>query len=189
MSNGRLARQIAFIVEADKLKTILRRTPLADASRLENSAEHSWHMALAAMTLAEYAPADIDQRRVLELITVHDLVEVYAGDTFAYDLEAHATKAQRERDAAERLFGLLPGDQAVYFRECWDEFEAGGTREARYANALDRFQALLLNMSSGGGSWKTHDVRREDVLRRMAPVERDLPELWPFVVDVVERFL
>jgi len=184
----RLARQIAFIVEADKLKTILRRTPLADASRLENSAEHSWHMALAAMTLAEYAPPDVDMRRVLELITVHDLVEVYAGDTFAYDPEAHATKAQRERDAAERLFGMLPGDQAVYFRECWDEFEAVGTREARYANALDRFQALLLNMSSGGGSWKTHRVNREDVLRRMAPVERETPELWPFVVDVVERF-
>jgi len=190
MSTDRLSRQIAFIVEADKLKAIERRTPLTDNSRQENSAEHSWHMALAAMTLAEYAPAAVDLRRVLELVTVHDLVEIYAGDTFAYDpnASAHASKAQRERDAAERLFGMLPADQAVYFRECWDEFEAAATREARYANALDRFQALLLNMSSGGGSWKTHHVKREDVLRRMAPVERETPELWPFVVDVVERF-
>jgi putative hydrolase of HD superfamily len=188
MSNDRLAQQIAFIIEADKLKTILRRTPLTDGSRPENSAEHSWHLALAAMTLAEYAPADLDLRRVLELLTVHDLVEIDAGDTFAYDPAGHETKSQRERDAAERIFGMLPADQAAQFRACWEEFEARETIEAKYANALDRFQALLLNMMSGGGSWLAHDIRREDVMRRMAPVQTALPELWPFIVDVVDRF-
>jgi len=188
MSNDRLARQIAFIVEADKLKTVLRRTPLTDGSRPENSAEHSWHLALAAMTLAEYAPPEADLRRVLELVTVHDIVEVYAGDTFAYDQEASATKAEREREAAERIFGLLPGDQAMYFRECWEEFEARETVDAKYANALDRLQALLQNMKAGGGSWQAHGVRREDVVRRMEPIHTSLPELWPFIVEVVDRF-
>src|SRR4051794_25549492 len=131
MSGDRLSQQLAFIVEADKLKGIIRRTPLTDGSRLENSAEHSWHLSLAAMTLAEYAPAGLDLRRVLELLTVHDLVEIDAGDTFAYDTAGHETKAQRERDAAARIFGLLPADQALRLRECWDEFEMRETAEAK----------------------------------------------------------
>ena len=188
MSDERLARQVAFLTEADKLKTILRRTPITDGSRPENSAEHSWHLVLAAMTLAEYAPPDVDLRRVLELVTVHDLVEIDAGDTFAYDAAAYETKAAREFAAAERIFGLLPPDQASWFRACWDEFETNQTIEATYANALDRLQALLQNMKSGGGSWREHGITRADVLRRMAPVERELPELWQFVLDVVNRF-
>jgi putative hydrolase of HD superfamily len=188
VSDYRLARQIAFLAEADRLKTILRRTPLTDGSRPENSAEHSWHLVLAAMTLAEYAPAGLHLARVLELLTVHDLVEIDAGDTFAYDIAGNETKAAREQAGAERIFGLLPPDQAAWFRACWDEFEANHTGEAMYANALDRFQALLLNMKSGGGSWRSHRISRADVLRRMAPVEKTLPELWPFVVGVVDRF-
>ena len=188
MSDSRLARQIAFLVEADKLKSILRRTPLADGSRPENSAEHSWHLVLAAMTLTEYAPADLNIARVFELLAVHDLVEIDAGDTFAYDAAAYETKAAREIAAAERIFGLLPPDQAGYFRACWDEFEAHQTVEAKYANALDRFQALLQNVTSGGGSWRSYSVTRADVLKRMAPVERELPELWQFVLDVLDRF-
>jgi len=188
MADDRLARQIAFLTEADKLKTVLRRTPLTDSSRLENSAEHSWHLVLAAMTLAEYSPADVDVRRVLELVTVHDLVEIDAGDTFAYDAAAYETKAQRELAAAERIFGLLPADQRDYFSGCWQEFEGQDTPESKYANALDRLQALLQNLGSGGGSWKSHGITRSDVLRRMAPVETALPGLWPFVLDVVDRF-
>ena len=188
MSDERLAQQVAFLTEADKLKTILRRTPITDGSRPENSAEHSWHLVLAAMTLAEYAPPDVGLRRVLELVTVHDLVEIDAGDTFAYDAAAYETKAARELAAAERIFGLLPADQASWFRACWDEFETNLTIEAKYANALDRLQALLQNMKSGGGSWREHGITRTDVLRRMAPVERELPELWQFVLDVVNRF-
>ena len=188
MSDDRLTRQVAFLTEADKLKTILRRTPITDGSRPENSAEHSWHLVLAAMTLTEYAPPGVHLPRVLELLTLHDLVEIDAGDTFAYDAAAYETKAARELAAAERIFGLLPTDQAAWFRACWDEFEANDTLEAKYANALDRFQALLLNVQSGGGSWRSHRISRADVLRRMAPVEQTLPELWPFVVGVVDRF-
>lgn len=187
MSDDRLAQQIAFLIQADRLKTILRRTPLSDNSRLENSAEHSWHLALAALSLGEYAPAGVDVGRVLQLVVVHDLVEIDAGDTFAYDPEAHVTKEERERAAADRLFGLLPPDQCATFRALWDEFEAHATSEARFANALDRFQALLLNSQSGGGSWATHRVRRSQVLTRMAPVHSALPLLWPYVLDVIDR--
>lgn len=188
MPEERLARQIAFLVEADKLKSILRRTLLADGSRPENSAEHSWHLALAAMTLREYAPAALDIARVFELLAVHDLVEIDAGDTFAYDAAAYATKAARELAAAERIFGMLPAGQAEYVRACWDEFEDHRTAEAKYANALDRVQALMQNMMSGGGSWRSHRVTRADILRRMAPVEADLPQLWTFVVNVIDQF-
>jgi putative hydrolase of HD superfamily len=184
---GRLARQVAFLVEADKLKTILRRTPLADASRLENSAEHSWHLSLAAMVLAEYAPPGVNVGRVLELVTVHDLVEVDAGDTFAYDPEHALTKSDREQVAADRIFGLLPSEQGARVRALWEEFEEHETPEARFANALDRVQALMLNYRSGGGSWTVHGVKRSQVLARMAPVEAALPAMWPYVLDVIGR--
>ena len=188
MSDDRLARQIAFLVEADRLKTVLRRTPLTDDSRPENSAEHSWHLALAAMTLAEWAPPGIDLQRVLELVVVHDLVEIDAGDTFAYDVAANHSKAAREQAAADRIFGLLPEEQAVRVRGLWDEFEAQATAESRYANALDRLQALLQNMQAGGGSWAAYGITRTQVYARMRPVETALPEVWPFVESVIARF-
>jgi len=188
MANDRLARQIAFIVEADKLKAVLRRNPLTYGSRLENSAEHCWHLALTAMALVEYAPPGVDLLRVLELIAVHDLVEIDAGDTFAYDVAGHDTKHERERLAAERIFGLLPPEQARELRARWDEFEEVTTPESRYANALDRLQPLLQNMQADGGSWRAHHVTRAAVLRRMAPIEAALPDVWSFVLDVVERF-
>jgi putative hydrolase of HD superfamily len=182
----RLAEQIAFLVEADKLKSILRRTPLADGSRLENSAEHSWHLALTAMVLAEYAPEGVNLPRVLELVTIHDLVEIDAGDTFAYDVSGLETKTARELAAAERIFELLPPEQARRIRELWDEFEEHKTAESRYANALDRFQALLLNSRARGGSWATHHVSRSQVIRRMAPVEQAMPDVWPYVLAVID---
>jgi putative hydrolase of HD superfamily len=188
MQDDRIARQMAFLVEADKLKTIIRRTPLTDNSRLENSAEHSWHLAVAALALREHAPAGLDLGRVLELVAIHDLVEIDAGDTFAYDLAAHATKTERERAAANRIFSLLPPDQGVRLHELWVEFEAERTPESRYANALDRLQALLQNMQAGGGSWTAHRVTRPQVLARMAPVQSALPGVWPFVLDVIDRF-
>ncbi len=188
MENDRLTRQVTFLVEADKLKTVIRRTPLTDNSRLENSAEHSWHLALAALTLCEHAPAGLDLLRVLELVALHDLVEIDAGDTFAYDAEAFQTKAEREAAAAARLFGMLPEEQAARFHRLWEEFEAQLTPESRFANAIDRLQALLQNMEAGGGSWSAHGVTRGQVLARMAPVRTAIPDVWPFVVAVIDRF-
>ena len=188
MPADRLTRQIAFLVEADRLKSVIRRTSLIDGSRLENSAEHSWHLALAAIILREYAAAPVDLVRVLELVVVHDLVEIDAGDAFAYDAAAQSIRAQREEAAADRLFGLLPPEQAAYVRDLWEEFEARQTIESQFANALDRLQPLLQNASSDGGSWRTHDLTRADVLRRMAPVETAMPAIWPTVVEIVDAF-
>jgi putative hydrolase of HD superfamily len=184
----RLARQIAFLVEADRLKSVIRRTPLVDVSRLENSAEHSWHLVLVIMVMREYGPPHIDWTRVMEMVAVHDLVEIDAGDVSAYDVEALAAKAQREQVAADRIFGLLPPDQQHYFRQLWDEFEAHATTEARFANAVDRLQPLIQNAHASGGSWRGQTLVRARVLGRMAPIEKSLPDVWPYVLDVVESF-
>jgi putative hydrolase of HD superfamily len=183
----RLARQVRFALEADRLKGVLRRTRLLDGSRQENSAEHSWHLALLALVLADAAPAGVDQARVLRMLLVHDLVELDAGDTFAYDAEANLGREAREQRAAERIFGLLPPEQGAGLRALWDEFEAGTTAEARFAVSLDRFQPLLLNFYGGGGSWLEHGVTRAQVLLRMAPIEHGAPALWPVVREAVER--
>src|SRR5688572_28080227 len=186
--NERLRRQIAFLVEADKLKSVVRRTPLVDVSRLENSAEHSWHLVLVIMVLREYGPRDVDWMRVMEMVAVHDLVEIDAGDVSAYDVDAFAAKAMREQAAADRIFGLLPTDQQSHFRELWDEFEAHATPAARFANAVDRLQPLLQNAHSGGGSWCGQSLMRAQILQRMAPIEGSLPDVWPHVLDVIESF-
>ena len=185
---NRLGRQLAFLVEADKLKQVIRRTPLVDTSRLENSAEHSWHMILTAMVVSEHVCGALDLPHAIELMAVHDLVEIDAGDTFAYDLDAQKSKAEREEAAAERLFGLLPPDQASRFHALWEEFEAQTTAEARFAHAIDRLQPFLQNAHSGGGSWGQHHVTREQVLRRMAPIETTLPDVWPIVADLIQQF-
>ena len=188
MIDDRLGRQVAFLIEADKLKAVMRRTTLVDRSRGENSAEHSWHLLLAAMVLRDHLATPCDLLRVLELLVVHDLVEIDAGDTFAYDRSAHATKAARETVAADRIFGLLPPEQAGRFRALWEEFEAAESIEARFANAVDRVQPLLQNAFSGGGSWGTHNVTRAQVLARMAPIEASLPTVWPLVLEIVDAF-
>ena len=187
-AEDRLARQLEFLRDADRLKSVERRTRLIDRSRHENSAEHSWHLALMALTLGEYAEPGTDLARVVELLVVHDLVEIDAGDTFAYDVAAYVGKDERERLAAERLFGQLPPDVGTRLRLAWDEFEAGATREARFANALDRLQGLLLNDARGdGGTWTEHRVSRAAVLRRMEPIRDAAPALWAFAVRAVER--
>lgn len=186
MPDSRLSRQIEFLAELDKLKHVLRRTMVIGESRLENSAEHSWHLGVMAALLSEYAPAGVDLERTMTMLLVHDVVEIDAGDTFVFDAAAMADKEEREVRAAERIFGLLPADQAERLRALWDEFEAGATPEARFANALDRFHALLQNVHNGGGTWKRHGVGRDQVLERMEPIRDGAPALWPYVVAAVD---
>jgi len=183
---NRLAQQIAFIVEIDKLKRILRQTLLTDASRQENSAEHSWHIALMAIVLAEYAPAGVNLFHAIKLLLLHDLVEIDAGDTFCYDVQSNENKVMREAQAANRLFGLLPEDQGGELRNLWEEFEAQRTGEARFATALDRLQPFLHNQHTKGGTWQIHGITREQVQRRMQPIEEGAPVLWSFVEKVIE---
>ena len=182
---SRLDRQLAFLVEADRLKNVLRQTTLCDASRRENSAEHSWHLALMAAVLAEHADPGTDVSRAMRMLVVHDLVEIDAGDTFAYDANANVGREERERRAADRIFGMLPAGQAAELRALWDEFEARETPESRFAVALDRLQPLLSNHHSKGGSWVAHGVTRAQVLRRMQPIREALPGVWPMVESIV----
>ncbi|MCB1033742.1 MAG: HD domain-containing protein [Acidobacteria bacterium] len=169
-TSSRLAEQLRFVHEVDRLKSVLRRTRITDGTRHENSAEHSWHLALMVLVLEEHGPPGLDLLRVLRMVLVHDVVEIDAGDTFAYDAQGKGDQAERERLAAERLFGLLPGDQASFLRQAWDEFEARETPEARFAHAVDRLQPLLLNLANEGYSWRQHGVRHHQVLERMAPI-------------------
>lgn len=182
-----LERRVRFALEADRLKGVLRRTRLVDGSRHENSAEHSWHLALLAVLLADTAAPGVDHARVIRMLLVHDVVEVEAGDTFAFDVAGNLDREAREQAAAARLFGILPADEGGELRALWEEFEAGESDDARFAVALDRFQPLLLNYHGGGGSWREHGITRAQVLRRMAPIERGAPALWPMVLDVIGR--
>jgi putative hydrolase of HD superfamily len=181
----RLDAQIGFIIEIDKLKQVMRRTQIMDGSRHENSAEHSWHLALMAITLGEHAPAPLNLGRVIRMLVVHDLVEIDAGDTFAFDAEGHLTKTEREQAAADRIFGLLPDDQRDDIRELWEEFEAVETAEARYALAIDRLEPLLCNLNNGGGTWRQYGITRTAVLKRMDPIREGAPGVWPYVVSAV----
>lgn len=182
---NRVELQLHFLVEADRLKGVLRQTLLCDGSRRENSAEHSWHLALMATVLAEHAVPPVNAPRVIRMLLVHDIVEIDAGDTFAYDQGANTGREAREQQAADRIFGMLPDPQGRELRALWDEFERGNTADARAAVALDRLQPLLNNHNTGGGSWRTHGVRRGQVLTRMEPIRVALPALWPTVESIV----
>ncbi|BAZ27174.1 HD superfamily hydrolase [Kalymmatonema gypsitolerans NIES-4073] len=186
MTISRLTQQIQFIIEIDQLKQVLRQTLLNDGSRRENSAEHSWHLAMMVIVLAEYAPQGVHLLNAIKMVLIHDLVEIDAGDTFCYDVQGNESKAQREAQAALRLFGLLPADQASELRSLWEEFEAQETPTAKFAAALDRIQPLLHNQQNKGGTWLIHNITRDQVMKRMAPVETGAPELWLFVQQVIE---
>jgi putative hydrolase of HD superfamily len=181
----RLTRQLTFVLELDRLKRILRQTVLLDESRQENSAEHSWHLAMMVVVLHEYAAEPVDLARVLKMVLVHDVVEIDAGDTFCYDAEANLDKEEREHRAAERIFGLLPEEQARELRELWLEFEARETPEARFAAALDRLQPMMHNYHTAGSSWQRHGISKRQVLHRNSPMEEGAPELWRYA----ERFI
>jgi putative hydrolase of HD superfamily len=183
---NRLDQQLSFVLEIDKLKTILRQTLLTDSSRRENSAEHSWHLAIMSLLLTEYATAPVDTLRVIKMLLVHDLIEIDVGDTFAYDVAGNADRAEREQRCAERIFGMLPEEQGRELSALWEEFDAFQTPESKYANALDRLQPLLHNSRTEGGTWRIHSVARDQVYRRMEPIRIALPELWPVVTRIIE---
>ncbi|WP_027482497.1 HD domain-containing protein [Deinococcus pimensis] len=188
MLTDHLTRQFAFVTEIDRLKSVLRQTDLIDGSRRENTAEHSWHVCVLAMALHEHAEAprpDLD--RVLRMLLLHDVVEIDAGDTFAYDTVGYEDKAEREAAAARRLFGLLPVEQGTAWRALWEEFEAGVTPEARFANAVDRLLPVVQNFAAGGGSWTRHGVARSQVLRRVEPVRDVSGTLWAYVAALLDR--
>jgi putative hydrolases of HD superfamily len=187
---ARLVRQIEFIVECDKLKDIFRQTINTQSRRPENDAEHSWHLCLCVVILAEHANApQLDVLRVLKMIIVHDLVEIDAGDTFAYDTNAMADQHAREAVAAERIFGLLPPDQAAEFRGLWDEFEEKQTPESKFATAVDRFQPMLLNCRSEGAAWKRHSITHDRVLARNRVIADGCPELWRYAERMLEEIV
>jgi len=174
----RFDRQIRFILEIDKLKTILRRTYLMNVDRAENTAEHSWHLAIMAILLAEHANEPVDVARVVKMVLVHDIVEIDAGDTYFYDAAAGLDKSEREHAAADRIFGLLPTDQGMEMRALWDEFEDGTSADARFALALDRFIPQLHNYYTQGRSWAEHGITADRVLERNACIADGSARLW-----------
>jgi putative hydrolase of HD superfamily len=184
----RLERQIDFLREIDKLKGVVRQTWLMDQSRRENDAEHSWHLAVMAVLLAEYAAEPgIDLLRVVKMILVHDLVEIDAGDTFAYDDIGAQDKEFRERLAANRIFRILPPDQAAEILALWEEFESRQTPEARYAAALDRFQPILHNYYTQGKAWRQHGVACEQVIAHNRHMAEGAPLLWKCVEELIRN--
>jgi putative hydrolase of HD superfamily len=183
-----LDSQLRFLSEADQLKTVLRQSTLIDVSRQENSAEHSWHLALMALVLQGHAPAGTDISRVVAMVLLHDLVEIDAGDLFVYaGEEAQARQEVAERAAADRIFALLPAPQAATFRALWDEFEERRTQEAKFARALDRLQPMLVNYQTGGGTWLAHGVTADQVLLRVALIEDGSATLGEYARDLVAR--
>ncbi|MFD3328539.1 HD family hydrolase [Streptomyces sp. NPDC058701] len=176
--DARLRSQFTFLVEVDQLKTVLRQSPLVAADRRENDAEHSWHVAMMVVVLAEHSDEPIDVGHTIQLLLLHDLVEIYAGDTPLYDGAAGVGQQEREAVAADELFTLLPPDQAQRLRALWDEFEERRTPEARFAKAMDRLQPLLLNWMARGGTWRTPGVTADDVRARKAVIGDASSALW-----------
>jgi len=186
----KLKHQLHFLAEVDKMKNILRQTYITDKSRQENSAEHSWHFALTALTLYEYCRIDgVDISRVIKMALVHDLVEIYAGDTPAYDAQGNADKDEREKEAADKLFSLLPDEQAVEYRSLWEEFDRMETPDAFYGSAVDRLQSFHNIYLSGAHPWIKYAVTADKIYQRMMPVKTALPELWEYVERVVDEGL
>ncbi|MDE6567393.1 MAG: HD domain-containing protein [Lachnospiraceae bacterium] len=186
MDRERLEKQFAFCREIDKEKQIGRQTYLADGSRKENDAEHAWHMAVMTLLLSEYSNEEIDVLKTISLLLIHDLVEIYAGDTYAYDETGKQSQREREEQAADRLFDMLPEDQGRYMRDLWEEFEAEETREAKFARTMDHLQPLMLNDASEGKSWQEHGVRLEQVMRRNERTAEGSETLWNYAK---ERFI
>jgi putative hydrolases of HD superfamily len=185
---SRLDEQIAFVTEIGKLKSVLRQTVLAGIGRSENSAEHSWHLAMMALALADHAPAGTDLARVISMVLVHDIVEVDAGDLFLYaDRSAHERQEIAERAAADRIFAILPAEQGAAMRQLWDEFTERKTADAKFARALDRLQPMLENVAVGGGTWQRHGVTADQVLAKVELIEDGSATLGSYARNLVSQ--
>lgn len=181
-----LRKQLDFSLEVDKTKDIFRQTYISSGERKENDAEHAWHMALMAYLLREYANEEVDILKVIIMILIHDLVEIDAGDTYAFDAEANLDKREREVKAADRIFNILPEDQAKEIYDLWEEFEAYETPEAKFAHTLDNFQPLMLNNSIGGVSWREHGVKLSQILKRNSKTGEGSKEIWSYMREVIQ---
>lgn len=180
-------KRIHFIMEMDKMKSIYRQSLLLDRSRTETDAEHSWQLTLMAVVLSSHADESVDMMKVMKMCLLHDVVEIDAGDTFAYDVEGYKTKANREMKAANRIFAILPKEQGDEFKNLWLEFDANESPEAKFANALDRLQPILIHIFTEGHNWKNHHVELEAVQKRVAPIRESLPEIWPVVEEALSK--
>lgn len=188
MNTEHLKDQMTFLAEIDKMKSIYRQTILIDQSRRETDAEHSWHLTMMAMTLFEYNPDPrVDLNRVIRMGLVHDLVEIYAGDTFAYDQEGNKTKAEREYAAADKLFSMLPTEQGAEYRALWEEYDAEESPDARYALAMDRLQPFLNNYMTQGHTWRPNQVTEAMVRGRVGIIETVVPAIWPMVDQMIRE--
>ena len=187
MDKERFEKQLAFILEADKEKEIYRQTHLTGYKRQENDAEHAWHMALMIYLLKEYANEEFDVAKAMVMALIHDIVEIDAGDTYAYDTEAIASQAEREEKAAKRIFGLLPDEQKEEMLALFNEFEQNATPEAKFAHAIDNFQPLLLNDSNNGGDWLAHKVKKSQVIQRQQKSELGSKEIWQYTKKLIEK--
>ena len=187
MENERLEKQIDFILEADKEKNIIRQTHLSENGRRENDAEHAWHMAIMVYLLKEYANEEIDVAKAMMMALIHDIVEIDAGDTYAYDPKGLETQKAREEQAAERIFGLLPDDQGEELKSLFQEFEASETPEARFVRAMDNFQPLLLNDSNDGGDWREHEIGKTQVMKRHTKTKLGSDVIWERAREIIEK--
>lgn len=178
----RMQEMLEFFLAIDELKSVHRKNHLANGSRVENTAEHSWHLAVAALVFAELAPPETDVFHAMRIALIHDIVEIDAGDTFAYDTVGAEDKAEREQLAADRIFGILPTDLAQQFRSWWDEYEDAETNEAKFAAAIDRMSPMLLNMAEGGTTWRQFGVTATAARNRNRPsIETGMPDMWPIL--------
>ena len=182
-----LIKQLDFILEIDKEKSILRQTHLTGYTRQENDAEHAWHMAIMIYLLKEYTNEKFDVTKAMMMALIHDIVEIDAGDTYAYDVENKKTQEERERKAAERIFGILPEEQQKELKGLFEEFEAGETKEAKFVRAMDNLQPLLLNNSNDGEDWKKRGIKKSQVLKRQERTKPGSEEIWDFSVKLVQE--
>lgn len=184
---ARLSDQMKFIEEIDQLKSVQRKTSIVSGERRENSAEHSWHLAVMALILDEHADASIDVLKVLKLVLIHDIVEIDSGDTYAFSRRDHLEVAENERSSAQRIFGLLPDDQRQSFIALWEEFNTGVTAEAKFANSLDRIMPLIHNFLARGTVWQENSIHKDQVVRRMAIVQSSSHTLWDFCLSLISE--